>query len=107
MNRQIARIGAGIVCATVFLFALFLIVDFKFGYFLVCMFLVAEAASDAARRVFHRLLRHADDRRVQFDGRRAERLRRGDRAGRLVRVFPARGRVGLQAFQMTSTEGDT
>ncbi len=39
MNRRIARVGAGIVCATVFLFALFLIVDFKFGYYLVCMFL--------------------------------------------------------------------
>ena len=39
MNRRIARIGAGIVSATVFLFALFLIIDFKFGYYLVCMLL--------------------------------------------------------------------
>ena len=39
VNRRIARIGAGIVCATVFLFALFLIIDFNFGYYLVCMFL--------------------------------------------------------------------
>lgn len=39
MNRQLSRIGAAIVAITVFLFALFLIVDFLFGSYLVCMFL--------------------------------------------------------------------
>ena len=39
MNRIIPRIGAGIVCAAVFLFAVFLIVDFSFGSYFVCMFL--------------------------------------------------------------------
>ena len=39
MNRQLSRIGAAIVAVTVFLFALFLIVDFLFGSYLVCMFL--------------------------------------------------------------------
>jgi len=39
MNRQISRIGAAIVCATVFLFAVCLIVDFSFGAYLVCMLL--------------------------------------------------------------------
>ena len=39
MNRQIPRIGAAIVCATVFLFAVFLIADYSFGYYFVCMLL--------------------------------------------------------------------
>lgn len=39
MNRQIPRIGAAIVTATVFLFALFLILDFSFGSYFVCMLL--------------------------------------------------------------------
>jgi len=39
MNRQISRIGAAIVSATVFLFAVFLIVDFSFGSYFVCMLL--------------------------------------------------------------------
>lgn len=39
MNRQIPRIGAAIVCATVFLFAVCLIVDFSFGAYFVCMLL--------------------------------------------------------------------
>ena len=39
MNRQIPRIGAAIVCATVFLFAACLIVDFSFGAYIVCMLL--------------------------------------------------------------------
>ena len=39
MNRMIARIGAAIVTVTVFLFARCLIVDFRFGSYLVCMFL--------------------------------------------------------------------
>ncbi len=39
MNRMIARVGAAIVTVTVFLFALCLIVDFRFGSYLVCMFL--------------------------------------------------------------------
>ena len=39
MNKLIPKIGAAIVTITVFLFAVFLIVDFPFGYYLVCMFL--------------------------------------------------------------------
>lgn len=39
MNSLIPKIGAAIVTLTVFLFAVFLIVDFSFGYYLVCMFL--------------------------------------------------------------------
>jgi len=39
MNRQIPRIGAAIVCVTVFLFAVCLIVDFSFGSYFVCMLL--------------------------------------------------------------------
>ena len=39
MNRRIATIGAMIITAAVFLFALCLIVDFRFGSYLVCMFL--------------------------------------------------------------------
>ena len=39
MNRTIPRIGALIVAVTVFLFAVFLIVDFSFGSYFVCMLL--------------------------------------------------------------------
>jgi hypothetical protein len=39
MNRTIPRIGAAIVSATVFLFAVCLIVDFSFGAYFVCMLL--------------------------------------------------------------------
>lgn len=39
MNRTISKIGAAIVTITVFLFAVFLIVNFPFGYYIVCMFL--------------------------------------------------------------------
>ena len=39
MNKLIPKIGALTVAVTVFLFALFLIVNFTFGSYLVCMFL--------------------------------------------------------------------
>jgi FtsH-binding integral membrane protein len=39
MNRLIPKIGAAIVTLTVFLFAIFMIVDFPFGSYIVCMFL--------------------------------------------------------------------
>lgn len=39
MNQFIPRIGAGIVAATVFLFAVRMILDFLFGSYLVCMVL--------------------------------------------------------------------
>lgn len=39
MNRILPRIGAAIVTITVFLFAVFLIVNFAFGSYIVCMFL--------------------------------------------------------------------
>ena len=39
MNRMIPKIGAGVVTAAVFLFAVCLLMDFSFGAYLVCMFL--------------------------------------------------------------------
>jgi len=39
MNRLIPKIGAAIVTITVFLFAIFMLVDFLFGSYFVCMFL--------------------------------------------------------------------
>ena len=39
MNRIIPKIGAAVVTITVFLFAVFMIVDIPFGSYLVCMFL--------------------------------------------------------------------
>ena len=39
MNRTVSMIGAALVTVTVFLFALFILLDFPFGYYLVCMFL--------------------------------------------------------------------
>ena len=39
MNKMIAKIGAAIVTAAVFLFAVCLAVDFTFGSYFVCMFL--------------------------------------------------------------------
>ena len=54
MNKLIPKIGAAIVTITVFLFAVFLIVDFPFGYYLVCMFLpigyIIMAAGDHNRK---------------------------------------------------------
>ncbi len=39
MNQVIPKVGAGIVTAAVFLFAVCLLIDFSFGSYLVCMFL--------------------------------------------------------------------
>lgn len=39
MNRSIPRIGAAVVSIAVMMFALFLITDFSFGSYVVCMFL--------------------------------------------------------------------
>lgn len=39
MNRMISKTGAAIVTVTVFLFCVFLITDFSFGSYFVCMFL--------------------------------------------------------------------
>ena len=39
MNRKIGMIGSVINAITVLLFALFLIIDYKFGYFFVCILL--------------------------------------------------------------------
>ncbi len=39
MNKVISKTGAAIVAASVFLFAAFLIADFLFGSYVVCMFL--------------------------------------------------------------------
>ncbi len=39
MNRLIPKTGAAIVTVSVFLFAVFLIIDFTFGSYFVCMFL--------------------------------------------------------------------
>lgn len=39
MNKLLPRIGSAIVTATVFLFAVFLLVDYPFGSYIVCMLL--------------------------------------------------------------------
>jgi len=39
MNRLLSKIGAIIVTVTVFLFAVFIVCDFSFGSYFVCMFL--------------------------------------------------------------------
>lgn len=39
MNRLIPKIGSAVVTVSVFLFAVFLIADFRFGSYFVCMFL--------------------------------------------------------------------
>ena len=39
MNRLLSKIGAAVVTATVFLFAVFILCSFNFGSYLVCMFL--------------------------------------------------------------------
>ena len=39
LNRMISKIGSAIVTVTVFLFALFLLIDFSMGYFFVCLIL--------------------------------------------------------------------
>ncbi|MBQ8137271.1 MAG: hypothetical protein IJ174_07555 [Clostridia bacterium] len=39
LNKKLPRIGAAVVAVMVFLFAVFLIVDYSFGSYLVCMFL--------------------------------------------------------------------
>ena len=63
MNRMIAKIGAAIVAVTVFLFAIFLMADFSFGSYFVCMFLPMGYIMMAAG------LRHESgaDRRVAAD----------------------------------------
>ena len=63
MNKLISKIGAAIVTVTVFLFAVFLAVDFTFGSYFVCMFLPLGYIMMAAG------LRHEShaDRRVAAD----------------------------------------
>ena len=39
MNKMISKVGSAIVTVTVFLFALFLIINFPMGYFFVCLIL--------------------------------------------------------------------
>ena len=39
MNQLLSKIGAAVVTVTVFLFAVFILCDFTFGSYLVCMFL--------------------------------------------------------------------
>jgi hypothetical protein len=39
MNRTIPKIGAAVVTIAVFLFAVYMLIDFSFGSYLVCMFL--------------------------------------------------------------------
>lgn len=48
MNRKIAEIGAGIVSATVLLFAVCLLADFAFGAYFVCLFLAVGYVMMAA-----------------------------------------------------------
>ncbi len=60
MNRMIPRIGAGIVTAAVFLFAVCLLMDFSFGSYLVCMLLPIGYIMMAAGFCYER----DEDRRV-------------------------------------------
>lgn len=60
MNKRIPQIGAAIVTAAVLLFAIFLIADFPFGSYLVCMFLPIGYIMMAAG--FHQ--ESAEDQRV-------------------------------------------
>ena len=39
LNKTIAKVGSGIVTVTVFLFALFLIINYSMGSFFVCLIL--------------------------------------------------------------------
>ena len=39
MNQLLSKIGAAVVTVTVFLFAVFILCDYTFGSYLVCMFL--------------------------------------------------------------------
>ena len=39
LNKTIAKVGSGIVTVTVFLFALFLIINYPVGYYFVCLIL--------------------------------------------------------------------
>ena len=39
MNKTLSKIGAMLTAVTVALFALFIIIDFPFGYYFVCMLL--------------------------------------------------------------------
>ena len=39
MNRTISKVGAAVVTVTVFLFAVFILLDFTFGSYFVCMLL--------------------------------------------------------------------
>ena len=39
LNKTLAKIGSGIVAVTVFLFALFLIINYPIGYYFVCLIL--------------------------------------------------------------------
>ena len=63
MNRMLPRFGAAIVTVTVFLFAVFLITGFSFGYYVVCMFLPMGYIMTVAG------LRHesSEERRVSAD----------------------------------------
>ena len=38
MNKKIGMIGSIINCITVFLFALFMIIDYNFGSYFICIF---------------------------------------------------------------------
>ena len=39
LNKTIAKVGSGIVTVTVFLFALFLIINYSMGSYFVCLIL--------------------------------------------------------------------
>lgn len=60
MNKILPRIGAAIVTITIFLFAIFLIIDFSFGSYFVCMFLSIGYIMMVAGFKYE----YADDRRV-------------------------------------------
>ena len=60
LNKLVPRIGAAVVTVTVFLFAAFLIIDFTYGSYIVCMFLPIGYIMMAAG--FHH--ESADDRKA-------------------------------------------
>ena len=52
MNKTLSKIGSAVVTVTVFLFALFIIMQFTFGSYFVCMFLPIGYMMTAAGFVY-------------------------------------------------------
>ena len=91
MNTLLSKTGAAITTVTVALFALFIIIDFPFGYYVVCMLLPVGYVMMSAG-----LAHECDDdgRFPLYAGRRAWAWRRYG-AAFLVRLFYPRGSTGV------------